>query len=155
MSISSSVAAGIPRQTWHWDVSLGEIVRDEPEIKGGDPRFYQILDTLKELHTKKNSDYSKGGIQGHLGNFIRVSAIKQLYPDLDWSTPLGTAIDYMLKQLDAALVLYQAGNSSLTGEPIPERLKDVAIYAILGILLYEDAQVTPAIPVDLPHVSPI
>ena len=111
------------------------------QTHGGDPRFYQLLEEFKELHSRKNTDYSKGGKQGHLGNFIRVSEIKKLYPGLDLSSPLGTAIDYMLKQLDAALILYSTHRESVTGEGIEERLKDVAVYAILGILLERDRHV--------------
>ena len=106
--------------------------------QGGDPRFYKLLEDLRDLHSRKNTDYSRGGSQGPLGNFPRVSQIKRLYPQLDWASPLGTALDYLLKQLDAALILYQAGGDSLTGEPVPSRLKDVAVYALLGMLLYED-----------------
>ena len=89
---------------------------------------------------------AKGGKQGHLGNFIRVSEIKKLYPGLDLSSPLGTAIDYMLKQLDAALILYSTQRESVTGEGIEERLKDVAVYAILGILLRRDETTPVAAP---------
>lgn len=110
---------------------------------GGDPRFYKLLTELSDLHSRKNTDYSKGGSQGPLGNFQRVSQIKRLYQGLDWSSPLGTALDYLLKQLDAALILYTSGLESLTGEPVPSRLKDVAVYALLGMLLYEDEQVAP------------
>ena len=115
-----------------------------PMEQGGDPRFHQLLEEFKELHSRKNTDYAKGGKQGHLGNFIRVSEIKKLYPGLDWSSPLGTAIDYMLKQLDAAMILYAAQRESVTGEGIEERLKDAAVYAVLAILLRRD-EVTPAV----------
>ena len=46
--------------------------------------------------------------------------------------------DEALKQLDAALILESTGRVSVTGEGIGERLKDVATYALLGILLQED-----------------
>ena len=121
------------------------ITTSQPQ--GGDPRFYELLEEFKELHSRKNTDYSKGGKQGHLGNFIRVSEIKKLYPGLDLSSPLGTAIDYMLKQLDAALILYSTQRESVTGEGIEERLKDVAVYAILGILLRRDETTPVAAPV--------
>ena len=120
-------------------ITLGdwEIFKNQ-NAQGGDPRFYELLHQIGELHGKKNTDYAKGGTQGHLGNFIRVSEIKKLYPGLDWSSPLGTALDYMLKRLDAALILESTGRASVTGEGIGERLKDVATYALLGILLQED-----------------
>ena len=106
----------------------------------GDPRFYKLLTELSDLHSRKNTDYSRGGIHGPLGNFIRVSEIKKLYPGLDFSSPFGTALDYLLKQLDATMILYTSGTVSLTGESVASRLKDVAVYALLGMLLYEDEQ---------------
>src|SRR5713226_5586376 len=94
--------------------------------KAGHPRFYEILDTMSELHSKKNHDYAAGGIQGALGNFERVSQITKLYPGFDWSSPFGVAMHYTLKQLDAAFILYSQKRESITGETIPERLKDIA-----------------------------
>ena len=111
----------------------------------GDPRFYNLLRKMAILHGSKNKDYAQGGKQGHLGNFTRVSAIKKLYPDFDWSSPFGTAIDYMLKQLDAAMILYSVNRESVTGENIPERLQDVAIYSGIATLLWQDEQMVPKI----------
>ncbi len=106
----------------------------------GDPRFYNLLRKMAILHGSKNKDYAQGGEQGHLGNFTRTSAIKKLYPGFDWSSPFGTAIDYMLKQFDAAMILYSVGRKSVTGENIPERLQDVAVYSNIASLLWQDEQ---------------
>ena len=113
---------------------------EELERGYGDPRFYRLLEKMARLHGSKNKDYAQGGLQGHLGNFTRVSAIKKLYPGFDWSSAFGTAIDYMLKQLDAAMILYSVGRQSVTGENIPERLQDVAVYSTIGQLLWQDEQ---------------
>ena len=118
------------------EASLSDILN-----KGyGDPRFYNLLRKMAILHGAKNKDYAQGGKQGHLGNFTRTSTIKKLYPGFDWSSPFGTAIDYMLKQLDAAMILYSVGRRSVTGENIPERLQDVAVYANIASLLWQDEQ---------------
>lgn len=122
--------------------------RVDEASSGGDPRFYRLLAKIDVLHGRKNTDYAAGGKQGHLGNFIRVSEIKRLYPGLDWTSPLGTALDYMLKQLDAALILYGTKRDSITGEGVAERLQDVAVYALLGILLHEDEASTSQQDVD-------
>jgi hypothetical protein len=106
--------------------------------KYGSPEFYTILDDLAELHSRKNKDYAEGNPEGPLGNFNRVSKIKKMYPRFDWSTPFGTAMDYMLKQLDAAFILYETQKGSVTGEPIDARLTDVAVYAVLGMILKMD-----------------
>ena len=102
---------------------------------GGHPKFYKILDEMAILHDKKNSDYSKGLPQGPLGNFIRVSEIKKLYPGFDWDSPFGTCIDYMLKQFDAMMILRATKNKSQTGEPVAARLRDVEIYAVIAEII--------------------
>jgi hypothetical protein len=105
----------------------------------GHPRFYDLLQEAGELHNKKNFDYADGGEQGPLGNFRRIAAIKALYPPtFDWAGPTGVALTYMLKQLDAALMLHTTGKTSKTGEGMTERLKDIANYALLAIILAED-----------------
>jgi hypothetical protein len=103
----------------------------------GHPKFYEIVDKMKELHSKKNADYAEGMKEGPLGNFLRTSAIQRLYPGLDWSSPFGVAAAYMLKQLDAALVLKATSKESLTGEPVEARLFDVAVYSVLMMILDE------------------
>jgi hypothetical protein len=108
------------------------------KLEGGHPRFYELLEDIANLHAKKNTDYAKGGIQGHLGNFYRSAQFKQMYPGFDWSTAFGTAIDYMFKQLDAAMILYATRRGSVTGEGVQERLQDVTIYANLARIILEE-----------------
>lgn len=90
--------------------------------------------TLEELdlYRRKNEEYTKGG--DPFGNFNRVSAIKKLYPKLDWATPIGTGLDYMLKQLDSALWMLSEGYEGEL-ENIDSRLTDVHIYAKIARLL--------------------
>lgn len=111
-----------------------------PEKRYGHPKFHDMLKEIGDLHDKKNFDYAEGGQQGPLGNFKRIAAIASLYPRTDaWSNPTGVALTYMLKQLDAALMIHTTGKKSKTGENLNERLRDVAIYALLAIILSEDA----------------
>ena len=111
---------------------------DDNATGGGHPRFYEILDQQAKLHSTKNTDYAKGGKQGTLGNFHRVSSIMQLYPGMDWDSPFGVALCYMLKQLDAALILRSTKRDSITGEPIPSRLLDVSTYSSIATVLFEE-----------------
>jgi len=106
----------------------------------GDPRFYAKLRRNAELHSKKNQDYAQGGVLGHLGNFKRVSAIQRLYPGFDWTSPFGVAMGFLLKQLDAAFMLYSCKRDSVTGEDVSARMKDVGIYAPIGEILFEEEQ---------------
>lgn len=108
--------------------------------KNGHPRFYQILEDVGRLHDQKNTDYAQGSIQGPLGNFHRAAQFKQMYPNFPWHTAFGTAIDYMLKQLDAAMILASTGRESITGEPIPTRLQDVVVYGVIAMILWEESQ---------------
>lgn len=109
------------------------------KLKGGHPKFYQILNELAELHSRKNTDYAKGGKQGALGNFHRVSEFKQMYPNFDWTSSFGTAIDFMLKQLDALMILAATKRKSITGEPVEARLNDIIVYATIARILWEEA----------------
>ena len=105
---------------------------------GGHPRFYKILEEMASLHDRKNSDYSKGLSQGPLGNFIRVSEIKKMYPGFDWESPYGTCIDYMLKQFDAMMILRATKRSSQTGEPVGARLRDMQVYSVIAEIIEEE-----------------
>lgn len=107
--------------------------------EGGHPRFYEILEELSDLHSRKNTDYAAGGKQGPLGNFYRVSTFKQLYPGFDWASPFGTAISNMLKQLDAMMILSSTARNSITGEGVPERLQDMAVYTVIARILWENS----------------
>jgi hypothetical protein len=104
----------------------------------GHPDFIPMMVKKIELHSKKNKDYTAGDGANPLGNFHRVSKIKQLYPNADWSTPLGTALDYMLKQLDAGLTLWSNKKQSGTGEGVEARLGDVSIYSDIAQILYKE-----------------
>ena len=105
---------------------------------GGHPRFYKILEEMASLHDRKNSDYSKGLSQGPLGNFVRVSEIKKMYPGFDWESPFGTCIDFMLKQFDAMMILRATKRTSQTGEPVSARLRDMQVYSVIAEIIEEE-----------------
>lgn len=117
-----------------------------PDQKEGSetlPRPVEILRALEKLYTQKNTDYARDTAEGPTGNFVRVAQIMRLYPGVEWSTPFGVAVTYMLKQLDAGLTLISQKRESVTGEPIASRLTDVALYAVLGIVLDEESKSKP------------
>jgi len=98
----------------------------------GHPLFYKLTEEEIKLHSEKNRDYAQGG--DPLGNFKRVSAIKKLYPGLPWESPIGVALGYMLKQLDAALWMISQGYEGEV-ENVDTRLRDVHVYAKLARIL--------------------
>ena len=122
------------------DVFPDTVVQATP--KGGHPRFHEIIQAMSDLHDRKNTDYAAGMDEGPLGNFERVAKIMRMYPGLAWDGPFGVAVCYMLKQLDAGLTLKAQRRESVTGEPVTSRFLDVAVYAVLAIILEEtEAQI--------------
>lgn len=109
----------------------------KPTAKGGHPRFHEIVQKMSDLHDKKNTDYAAGTLEGPLGNFARCSQIMRLYPGMDWASPFGVCIAFMLKQFDAGLTLKAQKRASVTGEPVAARLTDIAVYTVLGMILDE------------------
>ena len=109
---------------------------EESLKKHGHPRFYEILEELAGLHSRKNRDYATQA--DPLQNFRRVAEWAKSYGMI---TPnfesMKIAIIYMLKQLDAAFKLIR-DNQEGKVEGVPERLKDVAVYSILCMILYEE-----------------
>ena len=86
--------------------------------------FDQLIDEL-DLYERKNADYAKKGDRH--GNFLRVSTIKRIYPNMDWSSPIGTALCYGLKQFDAAMQMMSEGYEGKV-EGKEERLRDWIVY---------------------------
>jgi hypothetical protein len=104
-------------------------------VRNGHPKFYEILAKLADLHSAKNGDYAGGGRP--LGNFERVSALLKMYPGYPLDTTYGVALVYALKQLDAALWLMATGRRGKV-EGVPERLQDIAVYAMLAMVMYDE-----------------
>ena len=116
-------------------------VKTKPAQYEGHPRVHELLAELGTLHANKNHDYAAGAAQGPLGNFTRVSRLLREYPQGDvWTSPTGIALIYMLKQLDAALIMLSTAKTSRVGEGLHERLKDIAAYAILTMVLHEEGE---------------
>ena len=102
------------------------------EKRQGHPMFYEILAGLADLHSRKNHDYADGG--SPLGNFERRAAFYAMYPGLDLSDPTVVALVDSMKQLDAAMWCL-SNKHTLLVEGISDRLKDVAVYAVIGVVL--------------------
>ena len=101
--------------------------------KYGHPDFYVITEDELKLYSEKNKDYTLGG--DPLGNFNRVSAIKKIYPGLPWESPIGVALGYMLKQLDAAFYMLSKGYEGEV-ENVDTRLRDVHVYVKIARVLH-------------------
>ena len=93
----------------------------------GHPRFYEIIEEMKDLHSRKNSNYAEDGdplsnlkaseafdIPGHIGTMVRMSD--------KWSR----------------LVQLMKGKQDKVGESVKDTLLDLAIYSVLEIILIEE-----------------
>jgi len=93
----------------------------------GDPRFYQLLDEIAALHSRKNHDYAR--TDEPLSNFHRSLALG-IEP---WRGVLIRMSDKWsrLEQL--------AGGKSPKNESMRDTLIDLAVYALIDVLLLEEA----------------
>lgn len=104
----------------------------------GHYRFYEIMEELKQLHSNKNRDYASK--EHPLSNFNRVAELAKTYELVTpGNEPAKVAVIYMLKQVDAALKLLGKNQRGLV-EGIEERLKDIAVYSVLLIILLEESE---------------
>lgn len=102
------------------------------EERYGHPMFYEIVEELADLHSRKNHDYAAGG--DPLGNFKRVANLLGQYPGLDLSDPSIVAMVYAIKQVDAFFWLKCQGHSAKV-EGTADRLQDVAVYSMITMIL--------------------
>lgn len=102
----------------------------------GHPKFYQILEELKELHNRKNAQYASS--ENPLGNFERASRMieKLLNPEIK-NKRLAYALILASKQIDGVIDIL-AENKKNTVDELRDKLIDIAIYSVLAIILDED-----------------
>ena len=97
------------------------------KIRGGHPRFYELLDEIADLHERKNNGYAKDndplsnlrvaesfGIEAYKGVLIRLSD--------KWSR---------IQELSK-------GKQDQVGESLKDTLMDMSIYSLLAIVLLEE-----------------
>jgi len=94
----------------------------------GDPRFYTLLEEIAELHSAKNHDYAK--TNEPLSNFNKCAA----FGVEPWRGVLVRMSDKWsrIEQL--------AGGKVAKNESLRDSLIDLSVYALLCVLLLEDAQ---------------
>lgn len=92
----------------------------------GDPRFYQLLEEIAELHSRKNHDYSKMGEP--LSNFTRAR-------DLGVEPWRGVLIRMSDKW---SRIEQLASGKKPKNESLRDSLIDLAVYALIDVLLLED-----------------
>ena len=101
--------------------------------------FYKIMFDLMDLHNRKNHDYASD--ENPLSNFNRVGWLCEKYDVWNWdvSSALKVAVIYKLKQFDAFMNLLQQGKETTAMvEGVTERLKDISVYSVIEMLLFEE-----------------
>ena len=92
----------------------------------GDPRFHEELKKLGDLHDAKQSDY--GRKEDPFAN-VRASEEWGMPP---WVGAMVRANDKM-KRLQKA-----ARGGTMTNEAVEDSFQDLAVYAIIGLILYRE-----------------
>lgn len=98
------------------------------EKLGGDPRFYQLLLKIAELHARKNHDYAEEG--DPLSNFRNVAKATGL-------TLFQVAHVFLKTKSERIEQLAKKGNM-VKGESILDSLMDNAVYSLLAVILIEE-----------------
>ncbi len=101
----------------------GRVIAPRPV---GDPRFHAELDRLRELHDKKQADYGRGA--DPLAN-LRASAELGIRP---WIGAMVRMRDKFSRVCSFIL------NGKLKNESIQDSLDDIAVYAILTKILFNE-----------------
>jgi hypothetical protein len=110
----------------------------------GNKRFYEILDNLAELYNNKNKQYaSKVDTEG---NFHRCTILCQkLLKGEIKNKSLAYLLILMSKQIDAVYDIVGEGKEN-TVEHLEDKLKDVAVYSIIAMILIEEYEEKKGVP---------
>ncbi len=97
--------------------------------RSGHPRFYALLEELADLHNRKNQDYSEPGQA--LGNLLAATRVG--------ITPfLGVAVRLQDKFSRFENLVRKGGKGAVVDEKIDDTLRDMAVYSLLAIILWEE-----------------
>ena len=109
----------------------------------GDPRFHKIVDELKELHDLKQRDY--GTDDDPLHN-IRGS--------VDWGIPAW--VGAMVRANDKVKRLQTLScTGQLSNEGAEDAFKDLAVYAILALILFREGHLSTEVQSRVKYVEPV
>lgn len=96
-------------------------------VRPGDPRFHAALARLGELHDRKQADYGQEG-----DPFANVRGSEE------WGIP--GWIGAMVRANDKVRRLQTfAKRGTLANEGVVDSFEDLAVYAIIGKILYEES----------------
>lgn len=113
------------KTTWN----LVAVVPDaKPQKRYGHPRFYEILEELMQLHSDKNHDYA--GKEDPLSN---LKGCEQM------GIPAWVGVAIRINDKFSRMVNFVKNRAVLVeSEGIKDTFKDMAIYAVLALILIEE-----------------
>ena len=98
--------------------------------KQGHYRFYELVDEIKDLHSRKNHDYSSN--QDPLANF-------KLCEQFGIPAWLGCLVR-MSDKWSRITQLASGKEAQVKDEAITDTLRDLSVYSLLCIILYEESK---------------
>lgn len=99
------------------------------EGRNGHPRFYELLEEIAELHHRKNFNYAKQG--DPLSNF-------RMCEEFGVPATVGTMVRISDKY--SRLTQLMKGKKDMVGESLKDTFMDMAVYALLEIVLLEEEE---------------
>lgn len=100
--------------------------QDECDTREGDPRFLRIVEDMVALHAKKQRDYGTG-----------VDPLANLRASEEWGIPAWQGA--MIRACDKIKRMKTfAETGKLANEGMVDAFNDLAVYAILGRILFEE-----------------
>ena len=94
----------------------------------GDPRFFATLEKLAELHALKGQDY------GQRDDIFANCRASTQFGVPSWVGTMIRANDKMVR------IQSMAQKGRLANEPLQDSFMDLAAYAIIALILYEEEQ---------------
>ena len=141
---SSVIEAPSSRPHWEPGVALqtGQIQVQTPVVPAdyyGHPLFYKIVEELKQLHSEKNRQYATKG--NPLSNFERCGKMisKLLKPGVN--PTLASCLALVAKQIDGVYELVGEQKKN-TFDSLDDKLKDIAVYAVIAMIINRESVAT-------------
>lgn len=125
---------GCSSDIWKWNLQkCGPECYDAPPMavaktRGGHPRFYELLEKMADLHSRKNHDYA--GQEDPLKNF-KTSVGAGVNPWIGCLIRLGDKFGRLS-------TFAKQGTLQVKDESVTDTFLDMAVYSLLGLILFEE-----------------
>jgi hypothetical protein len=103
----------------------------------GNSKFYDIIDELKTLYSEKNKQYA-GNINSERNFEDGAYLLRKFFKDID-NKELAYLITLLSKQYLGVIEIV-AENKKGTIESLKDKLRDIVIYAIIGMILIDEGE---------------